>query len=274
MAVDLHLHTTASDGSRTPTELVAEAAARGVSTIALCDHDSVGGVAEALAAGAEAGVTVIPAVELTCYHKERSLHMLAYGVPYDEPRLLADLQHRREVRRRHVTRILDKLDELGAAIDREALFATDGAVGRPHVAAALVHAGHVGDTQEAFDRYLRKNRPAYCVPSEPQSPLDAIALMHELGAVAVLAHPALDRGHLLIDELTAGGLDGLEVYHARHTLGLVTAFLAEARRHHLLITGGSDNHGPHRPPDIGEVEVPDEVVAPLLAAIEARRAAV
>jgi len=269
MAVDLHLHSTASDGSRTPSEVVQAAAERGVTTIALCDHDSVGGVAEAIAAGIEAGVQVIPAVELTCYHKSRSLHMLAYGVPHDDPRLLADLQHRRDVRRRHVERILDKLDNLGARLDRERLFATEGAVGRPHVAKALVAAGHAGSTQEAFDVYLRKQRPAYIVPDEPQSPLDAIALMHQLGAVAVLAHPALDKGHQLIAELAAGGLDGMEVYHASHTPGLVTAFLAEARRHQLLITGGSDNHGPHRPPDIGEVDVPSEVVEPLLAAIAA-----
>ena len=272
--VDLHLHSTASDGSRTPAEVIAAAAERGVTTIALCDHDSVGGVAKALFAGRDAGVEVIPAVELTCYHKGRSLHMLAYGVPHESSALLADLQHRRAVRRRHVERILDKLDGLGARLDRESLFATEGAVGRPHVARALVAAGHVGSTQEAFDVYLRKQRPAYIVPDEPQSPLKAITLMHELGAVAVLAHPALDKGHQLIGELAAGGLDGLEVYHASHTPGLVTAFLGEARRHGLLITGGSDNHGPHRPPDIGGVDVPSDVVAPLREAIHQQAEAV
>ncbi len=270
-AVDLHLHSTASDGSRMPDEVVVEAAARGVEVIALCDHDTVAGVAPALEAGRAHGVRVLPAVELTCYHRGRSLHLLGYGVPHEHPDLLADLQARREVRRRHVERILDQLDRLGSSLDRVRLFGQDGGrtVGRPHVAQALVEAGHVADTREAFDRFLRKDRPAYLVPEEPQSPLDAIALLHRLGAVAVLAHPALDRGHLLFDELTAGGLDGVEVYHASHSLGLVTVFRAEAVKRGLLITGGSDNHGPHRPPDIGEVEVPEDVVTPLLAALAA-----
>lgn len=270
--IDLHLHSSASDGRLDPAAVVARAAERGVETIALCDHDTVSGVAPAREAGRRLGVRVVPGVELTCYHSGRSLHLLGYGFDPADERLLADLEHRRDVRRRHLRRILDRLAELGLPLAEHEVIRRAGSdtAGRPHVAAALVDAGHVPDIQAAFDQYLRKGRPAYFVPAEPQSPYDAIELLHELGAVAVLAHPAMDRGHELIRPLAEAGLDGLEAYHPSSRNGLARVFGDDARQHGLLLTGGSDNHGPDRPPDVGEVPVPDELLTELDAAIAAR----
>lgn len=272
-AVDLHLHSTASDGVSTPAEVVARAAERGVQVIALCDHDTVDGVPPAIVAGTVLGVRVVPGVELTCYHRQRSVHLLGYGVDPDSEELAADLARRRAVRERHIARVIQRLAQLGAPLDAERFEALgDGAVpGRPLVAKALVDAGHVPDEETAFARWLRKGRPAYFAPREPQSPLPAIALLHRLGAVAVLAHPRLDRNEDLIVELAAAGLDGLEAWHARHSPDDNARFQRIAKRRGLIVTGGTDNHGPAQQPGLGELPVPAEVVAELDAAIARRR---
>jgi hypothetical protein len=265
--VDLHLHSTASDGASTPAQVVERAAERGVRTIALCDHDTIDGVRPAQAAGAELGVTVLPGVELTCYWRERSVHMLAYGFEPENADLAADLAHRRGIRERHIGRILDRLAQLGMTLDHRRLIelADNAVVGRPLIAKALVDAGHAPDSRTAFERWLRKGRPAYFAPSEPQSPIEAIALLHRIGAIAVLAHPMLDRNLDLIDELATHNLDGLEAWHARHTAEDSARLNRWAERRGLLVTGGSDNHGPQQLPGIGEVWVPAEVVAGLTA---------
>ncbi len=182
-AVDLHLHSTASDGSRMPDEVVVEAAARGVEVIALCDHDTVAGVAPALEAGRAHGVRVLPAVELTCYHRGRSLHLLGYGVPHEHPDLLADLQARREVRRRHVDGFsTSSIGSAAASIACGCLARRRRTVGRPHVAQALFEAGHVADTREAFDRFLRKRPATYSYQKSRNRPSTRFALRHRLGA--------------------------------------------------------------------------------------------
>lgn len=249
--------------------MVRLAARRGLRIVALTDHDTVAGVDEAISVGLAEGVRVIPAVELSCDQGGRAFHLLIYGLPHHDGRLLADLQRRRAVRVRRARRILDRLGALGLRLEREALLGGDRPVGRPQVARAMVAAGYVASVAEAFGRYLLPGRPGWCPPDEPQPPAEAIALAHQLGALAVLAHPAMDRAHQVLPQLVAAGLDGLEVYHGGHTPTLEAAFLTLARRWNLLVTGGSDSHGPDRPPDLGEVAVPGEQVAPFLAALPA-----
>lgn len=269
---DLHLHSTASDGVSTPAEVVARAVARGVEVIALCDHDTVAGVAEATAAGREVGVRVVPAVELTCYHRGHSVHLLGYGVDPAESRLAADLTERRDYRRRHLDRVIVRLGELG--LDVTAELPGGRALGRPQVADALVALGHCEDRGAAFRQYLGRRGVAYLDPVDAPCPLAAIALLHEVGALAVMAHPTADRAFCLVPELAAAGLDGLEAYHGHHTEGIVQAVLAEAARLGLLVTGGTDNHGPADEPDLGGIDVPERVLSGLdeaLAELESVR---
>ncbi|NUP99148.1 MAG: PHP domain-containing protein [Armatimonadetes bacterium] len=266
--VDLHLHSTASDGQLSPAEVVARAASREVTVVALCDHDTVAGYAEALAAGETCGVRVVLGVELTCWDSGRSVHLLGYGCQPDHPALSSAMAQRTAFRQRHLSRLTARLTELGLPISMEQVAALAGAdsIGRPHLAAAMVEAGHVPDVKAAFDQYLRRNRPAYLLPDQELPVREACEAVRAAGGLAVLAHPALDRAWQRLGEY-ASYLDGLEVYHPAHTPELVRQFSADAVRHNLLLTGGSDNHGPQRPPDIGEVELPAEQWERLAAAL-------
>lgn len=263
--LDLHLHSTASDGVSSPAEVVARAAARGVEAIALCDHDTVAGIAEAVAAGAQRGVRVLPAVELTCYHRGHSVHLLGYGLDPADPCLLADLTSRRAYRQRHMNRVIARLGALGLDVASE--LPEGQANSRPQVADALIALGHCEDRPAAFRDYLGRGKAAYLAPLDAPSPLAAIALLHQLGALAVMAHPTADRAFCLVPELVAAGLDGLEAFHGHHTEGITRAVLAEAARHGLVVTGGTDNHGPAHQPDIGGIDIPDTVLANLDAAL-------
>lgn len=269
--VDLHLHTSCSDGEFPPEEVVRQAASKGLRTIAIADHDTVAGVPQALESACKASLRVIPAVEISCELAEGEVHLLGYFVDSSDDSPLAQMLARfRESRARRAHLMLDKLARLGMPLtwDEVEAFAGGESVGRPHVAQALVARGYAQSVAEAFDRYLFRGGPAY-VPRFKLAPEEAIALIRESGGVAVLAHPLdiLDT----VGWLTSAGLDGLEAYYPLYTPDVSAQIAAIARRHGLIVTGGSDFHGPRVSPgiDIGCVDVPDEVVQ----ALDKRRAA-
>ncbi|NJN87326.1 MAG: PHP domain-containing protein [Leptolyngbyaceae cyanobacterium SL_7_1] len=240
--IDLHCHTTCSDGTLTPTELVNAAIAAGITKLAITDHDTLAAWNEAIAAAADFPIEIIPGLELSTVYNGRSLHLLGF-YPQAE-KLLPPLQDRLAGRHRRAQAILDKLADLGYPV---ALPNLNGiAPGRPHIAAALVMAGHAQSTKEAFDRWLGDDKPAY-VEYEKFSAIEGINLLRQCGAVPVWAHPYLFRGgdvETVLPELVAAGLMGVEVYHPSHSPS-ETRRLTELCQHYgLLLTGGSDYHGP------------------------------
>jgi len=264
--IDLHAHTRASDGSQTPTEVVTRAARRGVTVLAITDHDTVAGLPEAIAAGQRLGVSVIPGVELSVRPPQGQLHILAYLPTADPPGLvgvLADLRSAREVR---AEQIAAKLADLGAGIDMARVRARVGSsIGRPHLADALVEAGHATGRADAFARFLGDGQPAD-VPHQLLDPQTALGLVAEAGGVAALAHPAsLRLGMRGLESYAARlhhlGLWGIEVHRPEHTPEQRDGFARTARRLGLVATGGSDFHDP----DAGRSDLGDTGVPPLPA---------
>jgi len=247
MKADLHLHTTVSDGTRTPEEITALAAAQGFDHIALTDHDCVEGIAAAKKAGAELGVNVIPAVELSC-GASREIHILGYGLDPRNEALNAYCARRRESRIGRCREMCALLARIGKPVGFErVLELSGGVVGRPHIARAMVEAGHVHSVREAFDRYLTPGKPGF-VPRESVRAEEAIGVIRKAGGVAVLAHPMeLKMGETsllsLVAEWKEQGLAGLEVYHPSAANNHAAFLLRLARREGLLVTGGSDYHG-------------------------------
>ncbi len=266
--VDLHTHTTASDGVLTPTQLVRRAAKLALKLIAVTDHDSTEGVSEAVAAGQSAGVEVIPGVEINTDVPGAEAHVLGYFVRYADPTLCRELALLRDGRVGRAQRMAQKLTELGAAVrfDRILEIAGEGSVGRPHVAQALLEAGHVTSYDAAFEKYIGRNSPAY-VERMKFTPAQACALIRQAGGLPALAHPVFfDRYgaikapfdlDVMLPELVSAGLAGLEVYYPRYDAVTIEYLMAVARRHQLLPTGGTDFHG-IRPgePDLGGIYVP------------------
>ncbi len=248
MRADLHLHTIASDGSLTPEELVALAAGEGFDVIAVSDHDSVAGVAAAKAAGKRLGVRVIPAVELSC-GAAKEIHILGYGIDIRHAALLDFCRERRENREERARQMCIQLAEIGKPISFDRVMElARGVVGRPHVARVLLEAGRVSSIRDAFDRYLVPGKPGY-VPKEDVKVAQAVSLIHAAGGAAVLAHPMeLKMGEMaleaLVGEWKAQGLDGIEVWHPSAANNHAAYLERLARRENLLITGGSDYHGP------------------------------
>jgi predicted metal-dependent phosphoesterase TrpH len=266
--VELHAHTTASDGTLAPAELVARAAAAGLAAIAVTDHDTMAGLEEAVRAGSENRIEVVPGVEISTSYAELEIHLLGYFVDPSWAELARRLASRRDDRDARAKVIVDRLRELGVAITYEDVIreAGDGAVGRPHVAAALVTRGHVATRQEAFDRWLADGRPA-AVP-KPEFPFaDAVATLLELGAVPIVAHPGLLKRPEVVDELPALGIAGIEVRYPKHTPEQVRRLDAFASAHGLLATGGSDFHFPGQPAELGSQRIP----AAVLEGLRARR---
>ena len=268
MAVDLHIHSTISDGTLTPQQIVQVAQEKGLTAIAIADHDVVAGVEPAMQAARGSGLQVIPAVEISTEHHGSEIHLLGYFIDIESPGLLEKLHKIREARRRRARQIVQKLNKLGVGITVAdvAAQAGQGSTGRPHIAAALVKAGYVSSSQEAFARYLTPGRPAY-VPRYRLSPSEAVQTITQAGGLAVLAHPSIDNAEKYIDELREEGLGGLEAYHTHHTDAQTRRFLQLADKLGLLVTGGTDSHGPRGPSpvEIGSVPVPDEYAAGLLA---------
>jgi len=270
MGVDLHTHTTASDGSLTPSELVREAARAGVRVLAVTDHDSTDGLAEALAeARRHPPLELVPGIELNTEADRSEVHILGYFIDWEAVWFQEILRGFREERRGRVHRMAERLAALGMPIDPEEVFALvqEGSAGRPHVAQVLVQRGYVGSVGEAFDRYLKHGAPAY-VSYQKLPPEEAIALIRRAGGVPVLAHPGFINQDDLIPRLARAGLGGVECYYAAHTPAQIAAFLRLTRELGLVATGGSDYHGPRVTPAgrVGTPEVPDEVYRALLAA--------
>jgi predicted metal-dependent phosphoesterase TrpH len=240
--LDLHSHTTFSDGTLTPTDLVAAAVAAGVKALAITDHDTLAGWDEALDAAGDA-LEIVPGVELSTVEQGRSLHIL--GFYPDRSALEPPLQQRIEGRHRRAQQMVDKLGDLGYPIELPPMRG-NMAPGRPHIAAALVKAGHVGSKREAFDRWLGDHGPAY-VQYEKFSAAEGIHLLRDCGAVPVWAHPYLFKGSTvdaLMPQLVDAGLMGVEVYHPHHSPSDVRRLEERCHYYGLVMTGGSDYHGP------------------------------
>jgi hypothetical protein len=272
--IDLHLHTTHSDGSLSPTEVLRLAHKAKVTALAITDHDIVSGIPEAIAAGVELGIEVIPGVEISSRLGNSELHILGYCLHWQEPELNRRLTGLRESRHSRNPQIIERLRALGLDVTYEevrALAGTD-AVGRPHIARLLMDKKYVTSAKDAFDQYLAEGRPAY-VARELPKPADAIAWIRAAGGVAVLAHPtwakvAEDGLNALLTILKAEGLGGIEVHYSTHTKRQTTEYLDLAKRLNLLVTGGSDFHGITKP-DIevgtgrGGLKVPEKLLEPL-----------
>ena len=267
---DFHCHSTASDGRLAPAEVVRIAAVRGVSVLALTDHDTTAGLAEASAAAAKRGLRLIPGVELACDLPGNELHMLGLFIDPAEPVLQARMQRMREQRVERGHRTTEALAREGAPVDwaRVEAIAGEAAIGRPHVARALVEAGHVASIEEAFERFLARGRPAY-VERERLEPAEAIALIRGAGGLPVFAHPPFTDGYeALAVELANAGLWGIEVYYRDYPPERVEALRVLAARLGLVATGGSDFHAFDRAGERapGEIPMPDDAVDALLDA--------
>lgn len=246
------MHSTASDGSLGPTQLMEAAARAGVSTLALTDHDSTAGLAEAARAAARLGMNFIPGVELGCSTEYGQVDVLGYYIPLDNPNFEKKLEALRTARDRRNALILEKLAGLGlpissAELDEE----TESAAGRPHIAALMLKKGYVKSVHEAFERFLGEGKSAY-VPKEDFSPADGVSLLASVGAVPVIAHPMLIRAPWewldeLVKSLVPHGLAGLEAYHSEHDGRGVRNIVGLADKYGLIVTGGSDFHGAAKP---------------------------
>jgi hypothetical protein len=244
--IDLHTHTTASDGRCTPADLVARAAAAGVTVLSVTDHDTVAGCAGASAAARDAAMTFVPGIEVTAVLDDADVHVLGYFFDTASPVLAAFLSEQRERRVDRVRRMIDRLALSGIRLDADSILAPGiedptRSVGRPWIARALVAGGHVRNTNEAFDRWLSKGRPAF-VPRAAAAPAEVIARLHEAGGIASMAHPGLMGLDDRIAEFAAAGLDAIEVYHTNHDDRAVARYRALADRLDLAMSGGSDFH--------------------------------
>ena len=239
--------------------MAARAAEVGLSAFSLTDHDTLEGVPEALAAAAERGLECLPGVEISATFDRQEVHILGYGIALDCPALNDALARLREARRTRAGRIVERLQEQGLALDPErvARHAGDAAPGRLHIARSLHEMGAVKKVQEAFDRYIGRGRCAY-VPKELLPAEGAVALIHEAGGLAFVAHPGIGDLHRKKKALFTLPFDGIEAYHTDHTPGETEVFLELAREREWLVSGGSDDHGAQggRKSDLGKVRVP------------------
>lgn len=242
--VDLHMHTTYSDGLQTPDQLLDLVRSRELAAFAVSDHDSVGGSSEIRSLLKVGDPELITGVELSCSVGDSDLHMLGYLFDHESVAMDNALVSFREKRNRRARTMVDKLRSLGVDIcfDDVEKYAAGGAIGRPHVAEAIYQCGAVGSYEEAFEKYIKDKGPAY-VPKENFSPEDAIALVRGCGGVTVLAHPMINENHKHIEMLANLGLDGIEIYHPSHKKRDTDWLRCEAGRFGLLVSGGSDFHG-------------------------------
>jgi 3',5'-nucleoside bisphosphate phosphatase len=251
--LDLHLHTTHSDGSCTPTEVVNMAHQAGVTALAITDHDIMTGVTEASTVGQQCGIEIIPGVEISSLVGNSELHILGYFLDQQDSDLLVHLKTLRDARHRRNPQIIERLQALGVEItyDEVRTLAGTDSIGRPHIARVLMDKHIVTSAKEAFDRFLANGKPAY-VPRELPSPAEAIGWIKAARGLAVLAHPTwvkvAERSLVdLVRQLKADGLDGVEVYYSTHAARQTREYLSLAQQLGLLVTGGSDFHGLTKP---------------------------
>lgn len=253
--------------------IVGQAGRHQLAALALTDHDTVEGCPEAAAHCLRAGLDFIPGVEFTAEWHGRELHLLAYQVDIQFPPLLKALSLYQSARQNRIREMVSRLNHLGVPLQADTVFslAKCRSPGRPHVGRALVHYGHCYDLEEAFELFLKKNRPAW-VPKHRVSATDLIQLTHQAGGLAVMAHPGLNHFDEAIPELAACGLDGLECFHTKHTPEITEQYLKVAQRHQLLVTGGSDCHGYGKGmPTMGGVRLPLSYLEPFRARLAQRQ---
>ena len=267
--VDLHLHTTFSDGRLTPTQLVELVAARGLRVVSISDHDSTEGIQEALEAASRfPQLTIIPGVELSTDIPGNEIHVLGYFIRCEDAAFQQTLRSFRDGRVDRAREMVDKLAALGLPVDWDRVCElAQGAVGRPHIAQAMVEKGYITYPQEAFTRYIGRNGPAYA-EREKLTPAEAVGYILGVGGIPVLAHPhVVDNVESLLPELVEAGLAGIEVHYKEYTPREVEAFGAMADRYGLLPCGGTDYHAMGTPGEVvpGSVGPPLEIVDRLRA---------
>ncbi|HYE83928.1 MAG TPA: PHP domain-containing protein [Clostridia bacterium] len=271
---DLHIHTTASDGLLSPDEVVLWAKVKRLAAIGITDHDTINGIDQALEASAKYVVEVIPGIELSTLFEEEEIHILGYYIDYKAPWLLDILKKIQNSRYERAERIVNKLNNLGVNITLKQVrdIAEKGAIGRPHIARAMISKGYINNIKDAFNGYIGKDCPAY-VERYKLSCSEAIDLIKKLGGISVLAHPGLIRNKSNIGRIIDLGLDGIEVYHSKHDDETVRNSLAIAASRSLLITGGSDCHGMkvNNEPILGNYSVDYKYVEKLKEKINSRK---
>lgn len=251
---DLHMHSTHSDGTLSPRQLVTTAIEKGLCAIAVTDHDTFSGVAEAQAAGAEMGVRVISGVEISVEYGSKTVHMLGYCFDAGVEKLRTGLDQILAGRNARNVKIVRKLNELGMAVTLEEIEDEAGGtvVGRPHIANVLIRRGYVKERQEAFDKYLAKGAAAY-EERLKFSPVDAVGMIRKAGGVAVLAHPKYvplqpaEDIEAVVKTLVDAGLGGIECHYSTHTPEETARYLELAEKYNLIVTGGTDFHGANKP---------------------------
>jgi len=266
---DLHIHSTASDGRLTPAEVVQEAARRGLKFMSLTDHDTVDGIALALAAVQSfPGLKLIPGVEISTDLPEGEAHVLGYFIDYNSRQLLEKLDRFRNSRLNRARGMVAKLDKLGVHLDWQRIeqIAGSSVMGRPHIAQAMLEKGYIGSFKQAFTDYISRDGPAY-VEREKITPAEAVALIIKARGVAVLAHPfTINEPEAMITELKAAGLAGIETYYDNYTAEDISRLVAIAQKHNLIATGGSDYHGiDSSETAIGDIDLPLASVEKLVA---------
>lgn len=269
MFVDLHIHTTASDGILTPTESVEKARRNQISYLSLTDHDSIEGVGEAIAAGEALGVKVIPGIELSTVLNQQDVHILGYGFDYQEPFLVKKLNSLRLKREQRMKEMVKKAAQAGISITYNEVveLAKSGSLSRAHLARLLVEKKVVNSISEAFQVYLGRGKPFF-VEKEEISPGEAIDLINQIGGIPVLAHPGVTNLDSEIDYLIERGLKGIEAYYSDHTSEQTLYYLDLAKQRNLLITAGSDAHNvPGHGSQIGTFKVGAEKVRPFLSLV-------
>lgn len=277
----MHTHTTHSDGSASPEELIGLASAKRARAVAITDHDTVSAIVGARAVADRFGIEFVAGIEISAEYSPGTMHILGYCINDESTALAVKLDELQKARQRRNPQIASRLRSLGFDISYDEVVEVAGnqVVGRPHFARLMIEKGYVASIQEAFDRFLKKDAEAY-VEKARLSPRESIALIHEAGGVAVLAHPyqlklsSREEVDQLVGELAGLGLDGIEAVYSRHSAAERASYSEVATRHGLLVTGGSDYHGSYKPDisivtGLGDLEVPYE----LLEAVKARAAA-
>lgn len=265
---DLHIHTVFSDGTYTPEQLVSESRKAGVAAVSVVDHDCVEGIKPTIEAARAKDIEVISGIELSAEYDGLEIHILGYLIDYDSAVLLERVEKLRKNRIERVHKIVDKLREAGVVLDPQKVFdiAGKGTVGRLHIALALLKEGKVSTVFEAFQKYIGDKACAYVLGFK-FSPKEAIKLIKEAGGIPVLAHPYSVNNDEIIYRFIEDGLMGLEVYYPEHSQSVINFYLDLAKRHNLLVTGGSDCHGSAKPNvKIGLSKIPYELVERLKAA--------
>lgn len=259
---DLHLHTLYSDGTFTPKRLVDQAQKAGLACIAIVDHDTVSGIDEGITAGIDLEVEVIPGIELTSEYRGYEVHILGYGLDYNNRKLKEKLAFLKKRRLERIHEMLAKLRGIGKELSPESVFSIEhsGTLGRLHVARAMVQEGLAGSLSEVFGRYLGENGPAYVLGFKLTSP-EAIALIKNSGGIPVLAHPCVIKQEDILFEIISSGIEGIEVFYPEHSNDQIADYTRIADKFNLLMTGGSDFHGDAKPnTKLGSLKIPYSLV--------------